>query len=228
MTFEMARVSDALLASTEPATKAEATSIDMGALVDAHADFVWRSLRRLGVPDAAADDATQQVFLIAQSKLARILAGRERAFLFSVALNVAAHVRRSVARRREVGEEHALDLVDPRPLPDTELDARRARALLDEVLDAMPIDLRTVFVLFELEEMSMAEIAVVLAIPSGTVASRLRRAREEFHQIAQRVRARVERRPRPSNMRLDLDMGVSFTGAPIVRRTVTCEEEVGP
>jgi RNA polymerase sigma-70 factor (ECF subfamily) len=166
----------------------------MAALVQTHADFVWRSLRRLGVPEAVTDDATQQVFIVAQSKLAQIGEGRERGFLFGVALNVAAHVRRSFARRREVGEEHALELADPKPLPDSELDERRSRALLDEVLDAMAIDVRAVFVLFELEEMSMAEIADVLAIPPGTVASRLRRAREEFHRIAQRVRARVERK----------------------------------
>src|SRR6188508_40322 len=71
------------------------TSLDVAALVAAHADFVWRSLRRLGVPAASADDATQQVFLVAQSKLPQIVEGRERGFLFGVAMNVAAHVRRS-------------------------------------------------------------------------------------------------------------------------------------
>jgi RNA polymerase sigma-70 factor (ECF subfamily) len=171
----------------------QVTSIEIGALIEAHADFVWRSLRRFGVPESVTDDATQRVFIIAQAKLPRISAGRERGFLFSVAMNVAAHARRAAARRREVDDEPLADLVDPGPLPDAELEERRARALLDEVLDAMPVDLRTVFVLFELEEMSMAEIADVLAIPSGTVASRLRRAREAFHKIAQRVRSRVER-----------------------------------
>jgi RNA polymerase sigma-70 factor (ECF subfamily) len=179
----------------------------IGQLVEIHADFVWRSLRRLGVPDGSADDATQQVFLVAQAKLGHIQTGRERAFLFSVALNVAAHVRRSGARRREVSEAHALELADPRPLPDAELDARRARALLDEVLDALSVELRTVFVLFELEEMSMAEISDVLEIPPGTVASRLRRAREEFHKVAERVRARVERRPTCPSIGASIHLG---------------------
>lgn len=174
---------------------------DLPALVEEHADFVWRSLRRLGVPEATSDDATQQVFVVAQQKIEQILVGRERAFLFSVAMNVAAHVRRSLARRREVQDDDALDRIDPAPLPDAQLDDRRARALLDEVLDAMDLDLRTVFVMFELEEMTMTEIAEILAIPQGTVASRLRRARDDFHRQAQRVRARVEKitvRPPPA------------------------------
>jgi RNA polymerase sigma-70 factor (ECF subfamily) len=52
------------------------------------------------------------------------------------------------------------------------------------------MDLRAVFVLFELEEMPTAEIAEALELPTGTVASRLRRAREEFRRIAARVQAR--------------------------------------
>jgi RNA polymerase sigma-70 factor, ECF subfamily len=177
-----------------PSGGAALAAADLPALVCGHADFVWRSLRRLGVPEPHVDDATQQVFLVAQQKIDRIERGRERAFLFGVAMNVAAHARRAAARRREVSEDAALDLTDPAPLPDAQLDEQRARVLLDEVLDGMEIDLRTVFVMFELEEMSMPEIADVLAIPPGTVASRLRRAREEFHKLAQRVRARVERR----------------------------------
>jgi RNA polymerase sigma-70 factor (ECF subfamily) len=69
--------------------------------------------------------------------------------------------------------------------------------LLDEVLDAMTMDLRTVFVLFELEELPTAEIARLLEIPVGTAASRLRRAREEFHVLAKRVRARLSFRGGP-------------------------------
>ncbi len=168
---------------------------DLAALFDANADFVWRSVRRLGVPEAWADDATQQVFVIAQQKVTTIAAGHERAFLFRVAINVASHVRRAAVRRREVlGEDEGL-LVDGAPGQDEALDQMRARALLDEVLDTLDDDLRTVFVLCELEEMTMADVAVMLAVPSGTVASRLRRARVMFHEQAQRLRARLERTP---------------------------------
>ena len=168
---------------------------DFPRIVEQNADFVWRSLRRLGVPEASADDAAQQVFLVTREKMSTLRAGRERAFLFAVAMNVAAHVRRSLARRREDATDHdeVEAIRDPAPLPDAALEGHRARALLDEVLAAMPLDLRAVFVLVELEELTMGEVSEVLSIPSGTVASRLRRAREEFHRQAQRVRARVER-----------------------------------
>jgi RNA polymerase sigma-70 factor (ECF subfamily) len=165
---------------------------DLPRLVAEHADFIWRTVRRLGVPESMADDATQQVCFALMSRIETVVVGRERAFLFSVAMNVAAHVRRTLARRREVGRE-TLDIQDLAPLPDDALDQRRARALLDEVLDGMEIDLRTVFVMVELEEMTMADVASVLEVPSGTVASRLRRARDEFQRNAQRVRARLER-----------------------------------
>ena len=62
--------------------------------------------------------------------------------------------------------------------------------MLDGVLHAMEEDLRAVFVLFELEEMPTAEIATLLAIPPGTVASRLRRAREEFEVQVARIKKR--------------------------------------
>ena len=70
--------------------------------------------------------------------------------------------------------------------PEQMLDQKRARELLDEVLGQMTLELRTVFVLYELEELSMTEIAATLRIPQGTVASRLRRARADFRD---RVRA---------------------------------------
>jgi RNA polymerase sigma-70 factor (ECF subfamily) len=66
--------------------------------------------------------------------------------------------------------------------PEQLTDQRQARAMLDRVLDQMDIDLRTVFVLHEFEELNMSEIADVLEIPRGTVASRLRRARLEFRE----------------------------------------------
>jgi len=186
---------------------------DLAALVETHADFVFRSVRRLGVPDAGADDATQQVFLVAQSKLDQIQMGRERAFLFAVAIHTAAHVRRTLARRREVDDAETAYVADGAPLPDEELDQRRARALLDEVLDAMPIDLRPVFVMAELEEMTMAEIAEILGLAPGTVASRLRRARGEFHEQAKRTRARLQHRAqRPPGFHSSTTLAVAGRG----------------
>jgi RNA polymerase sigma-70 factor (ECF subfamily) len=164
-------------------------ALSIEALVDLHGDFVWRSLRRLGVPESQADDAAQQVFVVAARKLGTILPGRERAFLFATLSNVAAHVRRSFARNREMPDDGIDDVVDAAPRPDELMVERQARALLDEVLDTMDSSLRAVFVLFALEELTAPEIAELTGVPVGTVASRLRRARDEVQRAARRVRA---------------------------------------
>ena len=159
-------------------------------MVDAHYEFIWRSLRGLGVPAAGVDDAAQQVFLTASKKLELIVEGSERAFLFSTALGVAANARRSLRRRREDFNETALaNRADLSPNAERLLELRQSRTLLDRLLEEMPDDQRTVFVLFELEEMTGAEIADLLQLAPGTVASRLRRGRESFHAIAKRLRA---------------------------------------
>lgn len=150
------------------------------ALVVEHHAFVWRSLRRLGIADGDVDDASQQVFLVAHRRLAQIAPASERAFLFQTAVRVASDWRRAQKRRGELAGIDLRDLPDARANPEEEMDERRARALLDRVLAAMPMDLRVVFVLFELEEMTMIEIATLAELPPGTVASRLRRARQLF------------------------------------------------
>jgi RNA polymerase sigma-70 factor (ECF subfamily) len=154
--------------------------------------FIWRVLRRLGVAPEDVDDAAQQVFMVAARRMEDIDAGSERAFLFGSALRIATGARRGRASRL-ASDDTALEVqVDPGPSPEQITERKRALQVLDEVLDAMPFELRTVFVLFELEGMSMQDIAQALELPRGTVASRLRRAREEFHGHAARLRARAQ------------------------------------
>ena len=155
--------------------------------------FIWRTLRRLGIfPESAVDDATQRVFEIAARKHQRIRQGQERAFLFKTAVLVAAEERRAQRRGRELSDEaRVAAAIDTSPLPDQALEQQRNRELLDRVLDTLAPDERTVFVLYELERLSSPEIAELLEIPVGTVASRLRRAREAFHLGARRLRARL-------------------------------------
>jgi RNA polymerase sigma-70 factor (ECF subfamily) len=157
-------------------------------MVDEYIDFVARVLRNAGTPAAEIDDDVQRTFIAAARRLDDVRPGAERSFLLQTALYVAAHARRTVARRREVAAEEAPEQVDTARTPEQLTDQKRARELLDRVLAEMEGDLRTVFVLYEFEELSMAEIAEALSIPRGTVASRLRRARNDFRD---RVRAHV-------------------------------------
>jgi RNA polymerase sigma-70 factor, ECF subfamily len=146
--------------------------------------FVWRTLRRFGVPEADAQDAAQRVFVVATERLERILPEKERAFLFGIAVRVADKVRRSHARKPVVSESDPDREPSPWPSADELLDQRRARAALDAILDEMSDDLRAVFVLYEIEQMTVSDIAKLLKIPGGTAASRLRRAREFFREQA--------------------------------------------
>jgi RNA polymerase sigma-70 factor (ECF subfamily) len=149
--------------------------------VNRYLDFVARVLRNAGTPEADIDDAVQRTFIAAANRLNDIRPGAEKSFLLQTALNVAAHARRTMARRREVAAEEAPEMIE-RFTPEQLTDQKRARQLLDRILDELDPDLRTVFVLYEFEQMSMTEIAGVLAIPRGTVASRLRRARADFQE----------------------------------------------
>ena len=169
---------------------------DIRTLVDEHFGFIARSVRRLGVPEVDVDDASQQVFLVAAHKLDRIDPGNEKAFLFGIALRVASEARRA-RRRRTVreGAAAAEATTSVSETPEQIAANRQARALLDEILDAMPENVRAVFMLFELEEMTMAEIAKVLDVPPGSVASRLRRGRELFHSEAARRRGQLGSKP---------------------------------
>jgi RNA polymerase sigma-70 factor (ECF subfamily) len=181
-------------AGPEPQTLPSDTT-RLSEMATRHFQFIWRSIRRLGVAEQAVDDAAQQVFVLAAEKIGQIAPGCERAFLFQTALRVAMSVRRTYAQRREalIGEQLE-ELVDCAPLPDASAEQRQMRRYLDELLDALPMELRAVFVLFEIEGVESLEIASILEIPVGTVASRLRRAREGFRAEAGRLRTRLERR----------------------------------
>jgi RNA polymerase sigma-70 factor (ECF subfamily) len=166
----------------------------MSELVRREFRFVWRLLRRLGLAESDADDAAQQVFLIAERRFGDIRPGRERSFLYTTALHVASKARRGIERRREeLGSD-----VEPEPDAATSIedlvDRRRARELLDSMLERLPLDLRAVFVLHEIDELSTAEIAEVVGVPVGTAASRLRRARALFGERVRRFEARLRAR----------------------------------
>lgn len=153
-------------------------------IVSEHFEVLWRFLRRLGIPEGDVDDAVQEVVLVLARKLNQVQPGSERSFVLSTAFRVASGFRRSSRRRREVDDSELAELESTEPDPESFAEKQRLRAVLQSVLEDLPLELRVVFVLYELEELTMAEIATTLNLPPGTVASRLRRSRETFEQLA--------------------------------------------
>lgn len=152
-------------------------------LVENHFDFIWRVLRRQGLPPPDADDAAQQVFMIATEKLDSIAPGCERSFLYGTAVRVAANARRATGRRREVADEGLETRPTDASPPDERAELGRAWALLDELFAELPDDLARVLALAEIEQVEVPEIAALEQIPVGTAASRLRRARAAFREL---------------------------------------------
>lgn len=147
--------------------------------------FVWRSLRHLGVPERDLPDAVHDLFLVVHARLADFdFRHRVTTWLYAIALRVASDRRRKAANRYEV--------LDTPKEPSTGTDPALAekRATLERCLDAMPLEQRAVFTLFELEGMTGEEIAVLLEIPAATAHSRLRLARETFRRTLRRETAR--------------------------------------
>lgn len=181
-----------LLAPVRPKVDERDADARMRRLVAEHYDFVWRVLRRLGIPASGAEDAAQDVFIVVDRKTHEVWPDNEKSYLFAVAMRVAAARRRAERTQPEHLTPEAWSAVqDATPGPDVTLDDRRARDVVDEILEFIPFDQRIVFVLFELEDMTTREIAEALDLPSGTVASRLRLARRGFQQAVRRYQARA-------------------------------------
>jgi RNA polymerase sigma-70 factor (ECF subfamily) len=150
-------------------------------LFSLHADFVWRSLRGLGVPDADAEDAAQEVFLIVYRRLADYEdRGLLRAWLFSISRQVASHYRRGASR---ADRRHRALIADTADHDVEELLARREAAeLVNAFLNELDEPQRTVFFLADIEGLTAPEIAAALGIKLNTVYGRLRLARKRFEK----------------------------------------------
>ena len=168
--------------SNPPALHNATDRARMERMFAAHHATVWRILRRRGLDPDAAADATQETFLIASQRLGDIQPGSERAFLISTALQTAYTLGRKT-RRWQL--ENEMDL--RRSLSRDPGEERADIQLCDLVLSKVDATLAEAFVLYEIEGLSTPEIAALLEIPPGTVASRLRRAREQFRDVVARV-----------------------------------------
>jgi RNA polymerase sigma-70 factor (ECF subfamily) len=169
-----------------------------------HFPFVWRSVRRLGVDSSAVDDTVQEIFLVVHRRLSEFEARASmKTWLFGIVLRVVRQHRRTLRRKpAQLGGTAAMD-------PDVELvrDAaargpheqmaeREAVRTLHAILDQLDDERREIFVLAELEQMTVPEIADAVEANVNTVYSRLRAARRDFDQAVLRHRARDQRRER--------------------------------
>ena len=161
------------------------------AIVRSDYDFLWRTVRRLGLPPEAADDAVQQIFLVVSRRLPEIAVGAERTFLYRTAVYVVRKARHTHVRSaRRSADVDVTNAADPTPTAEELTDRKRARAILDELLLELEDPIREVFVLFELDGLSIPAISEILGVPIGTCSSRLRRAREAFEEGIARIRAK--------------------------------------
>ncbi len=177
--------------ATRVENPADVPSFD--AIYDQHVDFVYRSVRRLGVAEEAAEDVTQEVFITVHRKL-DTFEGRSslKTWIFGVAHGVVRNHRRSAkrARERDGGSTEDMEIADPITGNDPLRQAERSEAvqILHAVLDAMDEDKREVFLLADLEKVPPAEIASFKGMKLFTVYSRLRAARAQFKKLASRYR----------------------------------------
>lgn len=156
---------------------------------ETYAPFIWQGLRRLGVAAADVEDVCQEVFIVVHRKLGSFEhRSSVRTWLYGIALRCASEYRRRGVRR----EVPASELEQPRTAASQmeALELRQARALLDAVLDTLDEDKRSVFVLYELEELPMTEVASICECPLQTAYSRLHAARQKVDQAVQRLQAK--------------------------------------
>lgn len=160
-------------------------------LIADHFNPVWKFLRRIGVPAQLAEDVCQEVFLVAARRIDDMKAepASERSFLLGTAYRVSRDLGRKAHREslRDVDTELAA-----MPSPEEQLDEKRACEVIYRLLSELDEDVRAIFVMYELDGMTMNEIAQVLGLPIGTVGSRLRRAREDFKARFERHRKRLK------------------------------------
>lgn len=164
------------------------------ALYENYFEFVWRSLKHLGVPDAAVEDATQDTFLVAHRRLADF-AGRSspRTWLFGIAIRVASDYRRSRSRRDRLHLSYAQKPEAAGATPYDHTLRAEATRLLHACLDDLSEEQRAVFVMADLEQMTAPEIAETLGTNLNTVYSRLRTGRAAFNQAVARASGKSNR-----------------------------------
>lgn len=165
------------------------TELRFEAVFAEHAPYVLRVLPRLGVGMADVEDVAQDVFIAVHHGLAEFEGrSRVRTWVYGICLRVAGNYRRRAHRRREVrglDVEVAVDAVQS-----DGLERERSRRLLAAALDGLSERKREVFVLYEIEELGMADVAQAVGVPLFTAYARLYAARREMKQAIERMTKR--------------------------------------
>ncbi len=143
-------------------------------------DYLCRTLRRFGIREADVEDLVHEVFLVLHDKWSEYDPRRPlRPYLFGITFRVAAQHRRR--HSREVSGEIP-EQVSKAPSPDRAVSVHEARSLALLALERLPLPRRAVFVMHDLDEIPMREIASSMGISLYTAYSRLRKARQEFER----------------------------------------------
>jgi RNA polymerase sigma-70 factor (ECF subfamily) len=177
-------------------------AIDFDGVYDQHFPFVWRMARRLGVAEEALDDVCQEVFVVVHRRLFEF-EGRSsiKTWVFGILHNVVLVHLRALGRKSPAHRSTG-PLVDPETLVDAaagpyeQLSNAEASVIAQRILDQLDEDKRTVLMLVELEEMSVADVAEATGTNLNTTHARLRAARKQFTQAVTRYRAREQWRIR--------------------------------
>jgi RNA polymerase sigma-70 factor (ECF subfamily) len=168
---------------TEP-LPAEGPPLEFDAVYAEHFEFVWRNLRRLGVPESAMRDAAQEVFLVVYRRLGEFVPhGSLRSWLYSILRRVALAQKRQYRLQQPTEAQNSEPLVDE-SYPDPETDAIRGQSLrrLLELLNGLDDDKREALVSVDLEGMSVPEACVALEVNLNTLYSRLHAARRQMRE----------------------------------------------
>lgn len=158
-------------------------------IYEVHFNHVWHTLRRLGVHERDLEDSCHELFIVVHRRLSDFDASRRvKPWLTGIAYRVASDYRRRARHRREIVKDD-IAAVDHRRSPEDDASATEARALVMRGLEEVPLDQRIVFIMHDINKVSIPEIAAELDVSPNTLYSRLRLAREKFTAA---VRAAVE------------------------------------
>lgn len=155
-------------------------------------DYIWRTLRRLGVSPSEIEDLAQEVFVALRRSWLKYDPARPlRPYLFGIAFRIASAQRRKGGRELAIG---IVEMFDAAPGPDDALETKQARALVLVALERIPLPRRAVLVMHDLDDVPMTEIRSVLSIPLFTAYSRLRKARKELESAIRELLREDDRR----------------------------------